>query len=220
MGLHWWYHNLFAVLALVNGMCGAQLWLTYLSCDTNNVMSKNHLAQFGFWLDAKWCQMIFRHYNTCVTTYCRPIFCCDIVWFDKNRVITLLWRHNGHDSVWNHQPYDCLLNHLFRRRPKTTSKLHVTGLCAGNSLANSLHKGPVTRKMFPFDDVIMLKKKYRRSRYHTHNKNTWSRIRFSYPHRISSKWLLKHLTCDIGFIFIKRMPLENIMHGLITEHKI
>ena len=36
-------------------------------------------------------------------------------------------------------------------------KLCVTGLCAGNSLGpvNSPHKGPVTRKMFPLDDVIM-----------------------------------------------------------------
>ena len=28
---------------------------------------------------------------------------------------------------------DCLLNRLVRRRSKTTSKLHVTGLCEGNS---------------------------------------------------------------------------------------
>ena len=47
--------------------------------------------------------------------------------------ITLQWRHNGRDGVSNHQPHDCLLNYLFRRRPKKTSKLHVTGLCAGNS---------------------------------------------------------------------------------------
>ena len=46
---------------------------------------------------------------------------------------TLQWRHNGSDSVSNHQPHDCLLNHLFRRRSKKTSKLRVTGLCAGNS---------------------------------------------------------------------------------------
>ena len=43
------------------------------------------------------------------------------------------WRQNGRDSVSNHQPYDCLLNRLFRRRSKKTSKLRVTGLCAGNS---------------------------------------------------------------------------------------
>ena len=45
----------------------------------------------------------------------------------------LLWRHNGCDCVSNHQPRDCLLNRLFRRRSKQTSKLRVTGLCAGNS---------------------------------------------------------------------------------------
>ena len=46
---------------------------------------------------------------------------------------TLQWRHNGHDSVSNHQPHDCLFSRLFRRRSKKTSKLRVTGLCAGNS---------------------------------------------------------------------------------------
>ena len=45
----------------------------------------------------------------------------------------LLWRHNGRDSVSNHQPHDCLFNCLFRRRSKKTSKLRVTGLCVGNS---------------------------------------------------------------------------------------
>ena len=45
----------------------------------------------------------------------------------------LRWRHNGRDNVPNHQPHDCLLNRLFRRRSKKTSKLRVTGLCAGNS---------------------------------------------------------------------------------------
>ena len=66
----------------------------------------------------------------------------------------LHWRHNERDGVSN---YRCLLNRLIRRRSKKTSKLRVTGLCVGNSpgLVNSPHKGPVTRKMFPFDDVIM-----------------------------------------------------------------
>ena len=44
--------------------------------------------------------------------------------------ITLQWRHNGCDSVSNHLPHDYLLNRLFRRRWKKTSKLSVTGLCA------------------------------------------------------------------------------------------
>ena len=47
--------------------------------------------------------------------------------------LSLRWRHNGRDCVSNHQPHDCLLNRLFRHRSKKTSKLRVTGLCAGNS---------------------------------------------------------------------------------------
>ena len=48
-------------------------------------------------------------------------------------ICSLQWPHHGRDSVSNHQPHDCLLNHFFRRRSKKTSKLRVTGLCAGNS---------------------------------------------------------------------------------------
>ena len=47
--------------------------------------------------------------------------------------IALRWRHNDHAGVSNHQPHGCLLNRLFRRTSKKTSKLRVTGLCAGNS---------------------------------------------------------------------------------------
>ena len=72
------------------------------------------------------------------------------------KTLSLWWRHNRHGSVSNHQPHDCLLNRLFRRRSKKTSKLRVTGLCGiHRGPVNSPHKWPVTRKMFPFDDVIM-----------------------------------------------------------------
>ena len=46
---------------------------------------------------------------------------------------SLQWRHNEHDGVPIHQPHGCLLNRSFRRRSKKTSKLRVTGLCAGKS---------------------------------------------------------------------------------------
>ena len=79
--------------------------------------------------------------------------------FKMTGEISLQWGHNERDGVSNHEPHDCLLNRLFGRRSKETSKLRVTGLCAGNSPGpvNSPHKGPVKRKMFPFDDVIMEK---------------------------------------------------------------
>ena len=73
------------------------------------------------------------------------------------RHMSLHGRHNGHESVSNHQPHDCLLSRLFRRRSKKTSTLRVTALCVGYlpGPVNSPHKWPLTRKMFPFDDVIM-----------------------------------------------------------------
>ena len=55
------------------------------------------------------------------------------LWLYQPVFLPLRWRHNGYDSVSNHQPHDCLLNRLFRRKSKKTSKLRVTGLCAGNS---------------------------------------------------------------------------------------
>ena len=54
--------------------------------------------------------------------------------------MALLRRHNGCDSVSNHQPRDCLFSSLLRRISKKTPKLRVSGLCEGNS--------PVTDK-FP-----------------------------------------------------------------------
>ena len=67
------------------------------------------------------------------------------------------WRHNDRDDFSNHRRLDCLLNRLFRHRSKKTSKFRVTGLCEGNSPVTGEFptKGPVKRKMFPFDDIIM-----------------------------------------------------------------
>ena len=53
--------------------------------------------------------------------------------YHQHDPLALHWRHNDHDGVSNHQPHGCLLNRLFRRRSKKTSKLRVTGLCVGNS---------------------------------------------------------------------------------------
>ena len=46
--------------------------------------------------------------------------------------LALQWRHNERDGVSNHRRIDCLLSR-FRRWSKKTSKLHITGLCVGNS---------------------------------------------------------------------------------------
>ena len=66
----------------------------------------------------------------------------------------LRWRNNGCDGVSNHQPHHCLLDRLFgadqRKHQSSASLALVWGP------VNCPHKWPVTRKMFPFDDVIMV----------------------------------------------------------------
>ena len=70
---------------------------------------------------------------------------------------SLQWLHNERKGVPNHQPHDCSLNRLFRRRSKKASKLRVTGIYVGNSpvTGDFPYKGLVTRIMFPFNDIIV-----------------------------------------------------------------
>ena len=77
--------------------------------------------------------------------------------FLHNLVMPLEWRHNERNGVSNHQPYNCLLDRFSRHRSKKTSKLRVTGLCAGNSPVTGEYpaQGANNAGMFPFDDVIM-----------------------------------------------------------------
>ena len=66
----------------------------------------------------------------------------------------LQWRHNGRNDVSNNRLIDCLLSRLFTHQRK--HQIADPGHYEGNSPVNSPHKGPVTRKMFPFDDVFMV----------------------------------------------------------------
>ena len=77
-----------------------------------------------------------------------------------NAVYIMLWplpRHYGRDGVSNHQPHHCLLNRLSsadqRKHQGSASLAFVRGIHRWP--VNSPHKWPVTRKMLPFDDVIM-----------------------------------------------------------------
>ena len=71
---------------------------------------------------------------------------------------TLQWRHNERNGVSNHQPHNCLLNRVFRRRSKKTSKPLRHWPLWGEFTDDRWiprTKEPVTQKRFPFDDVIM-----------------------------------------------------------------
>ena len=71
--------------------------------------------------------------------------------------VSLQWCDNERDGVSNHRRLECLLNRLFRRRSKKTSNFASLALVRWIHWGpgNSPYTWPVTRKMFPFDDVIM-----------------------------------------------------------------
>ena len=71
--------------------------------------------------------------------------------------ISLLWCHHGHSGVSNHPPHNCLINRYSGadqgKHQNSSSLAFVWGI--QRWLVNSPHKWPVTRKMVPFDHVIM-----------------------------------------------------------------
>ena len=77
------------------------------------------------------CLQISRGYFTNAQCTQRSVLCHGhIASSSKISVFPLQWRHNGLDGVWDHQPHDCLLNRLFRRRLKQNTKaLRHWSLC-------------------------------------------------------------------------------------------
>ena len=86
--------------------------------------------------------------------YSRPFYVRRIYLFWQ---MSLQWRHTERDGISNRRGLDCLLNRLFGRRSKKHQSSASLAFVRGNHRwpLNSPHKGPVTRIMFPFDDVIM-----------------------------------------------------------------
>ena len=108
-----------------------------------------------------WARYISILYGLVGLMYPQILHCPLLHWLWGNHIRlvagkTLQWRHNGRDDVSNHQARDCLLNRLFRHISGTDQRKHQSSA----SLAfvrgihrvpvNSSHKGPVTRKMFPY----------------------------------------------------------------------
>ena len=123
-----------------------------------NDLRMGHWVTKGPSLAVRHCQNIW--FIACST----QSYCLSQCWLKHNynytyqqRCFPLQWRHKGRDGVSHHQPHDCLLNCLFRCRSKKhqipASLAFVRGIHQWP--VNSPHKGSVTRKMFPFDDVIM-----------------------------------------------------------------
>ena len=116
-----------------------------------------------------------------------------IFWFRvckvfRSQLTTLQWRHNERDGVSNHQPHDCLLNCLFRRRWKNTSKLCVTGLCAGPSPKTGEFP---TQKASNAENVIGW-------RHHEKDRNGLVPFRWQAISRTNSQEVLQHRMASLG----------------------
>ena len=102
--------------------------------------------------------------------FCHRELCCEfnmkLLWQGSPRVViwisetSLYWRHDKRNGVSNLQPHDCLLN-LYSSADQRKHQSSLS-LAFGREIhrwpVTSPHKGPVTRKMLPFDDFIMLQK--------------------------------------------------------------
>ena len=93
--------------------------------------------------------------HDCVSNHQSHHWLLNRLWYKGT--LSLQWHDDERDGVSNHQPRDCLLNRLFRRRSKKTSKLRVTGLCAGNSPVTGEFPTQMASnaEKFPFDDFVM-----------------------------------------------------------------
>ena len=90
------------------------------------------------------------------TSFCRQI---DIRFTGQFfvMILSLQWRHIKRNGVSNHRRLDGLLNRFsgVDQRKHQSSVSLVVMKRIHRWPVDSPHKGPVTRKMFPFDDVIM-----------------------------------------------------------------
>ena len=71
--------------------------------------------------------------------------------------LALRWRHNGLDGVSNHQitiVYSIIYSDADQRKHQSSASLVFVRVIRRGQV-NYPHKWPVTRKMFPFHDVIM-----------------------------------------------------------------
>ena len=120
-------------------------------------------------------------------------------------------------SQLNHPHHDCLLNRLFRRRSKKTSKIRVTGLCEGNS--------PVTGE-FPAQMASNAENVFIWWRHHVpvmswkYGKAEYICLGYLLPFRTGpGTYFINEFPIVIRFALTKilmKWPHQSIAHGTIT----
>ena len=107
--------------------------------------------------------------------------------------------------------HDCLLNRLFRRRSKKTSKLHVTGLCAGNSPGTG--EFPTQMASYVEDVSIWW-------RHHETSHISWSIVHMHYACKIPSCHLNRTaslLTCTCTHLRYSLKDKINIVCAFLLD---
>ena len=127
--------------------------ITYSNVDLTAIGSPRNGGRFvSGWINSSLSYM--DHWWLLVDVMQIPYFMCSWLYGGFS---TLQWRNNEQNGVPNQRCLYRLLKRLLKHRSKKTRKPRVTGLCEGIHRwpVDSPHKGPVKRKMLPFDDVIM-----------------------------------------------------------------
>ena len=140
IGWLWWQSVIF-FLNIINRCYHVINW--YFHTQLSFMFDTIFTARIVIQLIQILCVFIFRTRNFDI---------CDLQYHITGAAIykkrTLQWRHNERHGVSYHRCLDCLLKHQ-----SSASLAFMRGI--HRLPVNSLQKRLVTRKMFPFDDVIM-----------------------------------------------------------------
>ena len=161
-------------------MCNTELNIRW-SWNTNEIF---HNIIYGFWIN-QWIIMMFYICNACKANGVMRLHYDDVI------MSTIASRIPSLTTVY--------LIVYSRKHQSSASLAFVWGIHRGP--VNSPHKGPATRKMFPFDDVIM--------NWINDNKDKGMD---QYPPHISFKHILYH-NCRIITI-----TMINHAHGGLHQH--
>ena len=126
-----------------------------------------------------------------------------------NPYISLRWRHNDHAGVSNTSltvVYSIVYSGVNQRKHQSSASLaFVREIHRGP--VNFPHKWPVTRKMFPFDDVIMIFMGY-----------TIHVLRYEFRWRLLLHLLLANDYHDLWHIFPENsLMITTVLHAVVMK---
>ena len=118
-----------------------------LNADLASTTQLGRLFHCSFLMRLNWCNLVFSLSKSFLSVYLWPLVLSG--WSSSDSRTVIHYDDVIMGAIASQITSPMIVYRLFRRRSKKTSKLRGTGP------GNSPHKWPVTRKVFPFHDVIM-----------------------------------------------------------------